>query len=570
MAFIGIDLGTTTSEVAVYRDGAPHILSDLRGNAIVDSKVGIDPADRKLKVGNIVSDFVERDPENGVSEIKRQMGEDVSTELSGEDYSPPELSSMILTHLKESAEEQLGEEVEQCVITVPANFPDPARRATRQAGEIAGMTVERIINEPTAAALSYGYDKDVDGEHVMVYDLGGGTFDVSIVEQMGPVLDVKASSGDPHLGGKDFDRALLDHVLGRLQAEHGVDSIEKGTGAWHTLLGKCEAAKKTLSARQQASVDYTLTESVDIARSAFEDLIAPMVDETEDAIEHALDAASLGKSDIDRVILVGGSTRIPYVQELVERVMGQPPQSGVDPDKAVALGAAAQTAIIEGTSEQIIMDVSAQSFGTAVADPQTGRMGLYDEIIPTNGEHQKEYSKEYSTLYENQETVEFRVYQREPMTDAERAEVEGEPNDGYTRLAEREVDMPPGPPGQKIEATYKYTPDGTIDIQLYVPSTDEKIAFQTRAEVDEEQIERSREKVGNVESTWQESKYLDDVEALMDAARRELESGDLSADKEQDIEALLRDLKEALAAEEEPDVRRLEEELTDLLFELDL
>jgi molecular chaperone DnaK len=568
MAFLGIDLGTTTSEVAVYRDGVPQILNDVRGNAIVDSKVGIDPADRKLKVGNIVSDFVEDDPDNGVAEIKRQMGDDVTIELGGEVYSPAELSSMILTHLKESAEERLDEEVDRCVITVPANFPDPARRATRQAGEIAGMTVERIINEPTAAALAYGDDQDVDGEHVMVYDLGGGTFDVSIVEQMGPVLDVKASAGDPHLGGKDFDRALLNHVRERLADEHGVDDdIEEGTGAWHALLRKCEAAKKTLSARPRATVDYTFTESADIERSTFEELIAPMVDETEAAIEQALDEAGLDKPEIDRVILVGGSTRIPYVQQLVERVMGQAPRSGVDPDKAVALGAAAQTAIIEGTSDQIIMDVSAQSFGTAIVDARTGQTGVYDEIIPTNGKYQKEYTETYGTLYENQRTIEFRVYQRESMTDAERAEVDGEPNDGFTRLAKREVDMPPGPPGQELEATYKYTPDGTIDIQLYVPRTDEEVSFQTRAELDEAEIEASREKVAQA---WQESEYLDDVEALMDAARRELEGGDLSADKEQEVEGLLRDLKKALAAEEESEIQRLEDELTDLLFELDL
>jgi len=534
----------------------------------VDSKVGIDPADRKLKVGNIVSDFVEDDPDNGVAEIKRQMGDDVTIELGSEVYSPAELSSMILTHLKESAEERLDEEVDRCVITVPANFPDPARRATRQAGEIAGMTVERIINEPTAAALAYGDDQDVDGEHVMVYDLGGGTFDVSIVEQMGPVLDVKASAGDPHLGGKDFDRALLNHVRERLADEHGVDDdIEEGTGAWHALLRKCEAAKKTLSARPRATVDYTFTESADIERSTFEELIAPMVDETEAAIEQALDEAGLDKPEIDRVILVGGSTRIPYVQQLVERVMGQAPQSGVDPDKAVALGAAAQTAIIEGTSDQIIMDVSAQSFGTAIVDARTGQTGVYDEIIPTNGKYQKEYTETYGTLYENQRTIEFRVYQRESMTDAERAEVDGQPNDGFTRLAKREVDMPPGPPGQELEATYKYTPDGTIDIQLYVPRTDEEVSFQTRAELDEAEIEASREKVAQA---WQESEYLDDVEALMDAARRELEGGDLSADKEQEVEGLLRDLKKALAAEEESEIQRLEDELTDLLFELDL
>lgn len=567
MAFIGIDLGTTTSEVAVFQDEAPRILKDMHGNAVIDSKVGIDPGDRKLKVGPRVGSFLEQDPDNGVKEIKRKMGEDVTIELGGEEYSPAELSSMILTHLKEAAEERLGEEVERCVITVPANFPDPARRATRQAGEIAGMTVERIVNEPTAAALAYGYDEDVEGEHVMVYDLGGGTFDVSIVEQMGPVLDVKASSGDPHLGGKDFDRALLGHVQERLSEEHGVESIPEGTTAWHTLLRKCEDAKKALSAQSQAKVDYTLTEGVTVERSTFEDLIAPMVDDTEAAIQQALDEAGLGTGDIDRVILVGGSTRIPYVQQLVERVMGQPPQSRVDPDKAVALGAAAQTAIIEGTSDQVIMDVSAQSFGTAVVDGRTGQTGVYDEIIPTNGKYQKEYSETYGTLYENQETIEFRVYQRESMTDAERAEIEGEPNDGFTLLAKRAVEMPPGPPGQKLEATYKYTQDGTIDIQLVVPKTGEEVAFQTRAEVDEAEIQASKAKV---EQAWKESEYLDDVEALMDAAERELEKGELSAQKEQEVEGLLQNLKEALAAEEESEIRRLEEDLTDLLFKLDL
>ncbi|MCS4056825.1 Hsp70 family protein [Salinibacter ruber] len=567
MAFIGIDLGTTTSEIAIFRDGTPSVLEDMQGNEIIDSKVGIDPSDRKLKVGPLVSDFVERSPESGVTEIKRKMGENVAIELGGDSYSPAELSSMILTHLKESAEERLDETVDRCVITVPANFPDPARRATRQAGEIAGMTVERIVNEPTAAALAYGHGEDAGGEHVMVYDLGGGTFDVSIVEQMGPVLDVKASSGDPNLGGKDFDRALLDHVKEQLSKKHGVEDIPDGTTAWHTLRRKCEEAKKTLSSQSQAKIDYTLTESVTVERQTFEEIIAPMVEGTEAAIKQALGEAELKAEDISRVILVGGSTRIPYVQRLVERVMGQTPKSDVDPDRAVALGAAAQAAIVKGESDQVIMDVSAQSFGTAIADARTGQMGIYDEIIPTNGKHQKEYSETYATIHEDQESVKFRVYQCEPMTDAERAEIEGEPNEGFTLLAEQEVGMPPGPPGQKLEATYKYTQDGTIDIQLFVPSTGEELSFQTRAELDEEEITASREKVSKA---WKDSEYLGDVEALMEAAERELGKEELSEQKKQEVEELLEKLKGALAREEETEIRRLEEELTDLLFELGL
>jgi len=267
------------------------------------------------------------------------------------------------------------------------------------------------------------------------------------------------------------------------------------------------------------------------------------------------------------VILVGGSTRIPYVQRLVERVMGQAPQSSVDPDKAVALGAAAQAAIIEGTSDQVIMDVSAQSFGTAVVEAQTGREGLYDVIIPTNGKYQKEYTETYQTIFENQETIDFRVYQRESMSSADRAEVDGEPNDGFTLLGKREVEVPPGPAGQNVEATYKYTQDGTIDIRIHFPRTGEEVSFQTRAEVDEAEIQASRAKV---EQAWKESEYLDDVEALMEAAERELEKGELSAQKEQDVEGLLQNLKEALAADEEAEIRRLEDRLTDVLFELDL
>ena len=569
MAFIGIDLGTTTSEVAVYRDGAPHILKDVRGTAVVDSLVGIDPDDRHLKVGTRVQYFLERDPENSAKEIKRHMHErDWTIELGGEQHSPSEISSMILKHLKEGAEKRLDEKVERCVITIPANFPDPARRATRQAGEIAGMEVERIINEPTAAALAYGHREMIEDENIMIYDLGGGTFDVSIVEQVGPVLDVKASSGDRRLGGADFDRALLNHVIERLEAEHGVEGPAEETGAWYNLLHKCEEAKKVLSSQQQASVEYRgLTNTVDIHRSTFEDLITPMVEETAASIKHALDEADLNQSDIDRTILVGGSTRIPYVQRLVERVMDQIPRSAIDPDKAVALGAANQAAIIDGRTDGIIMDLCAQSFGTAVVDARTGQKGRYDVIIPENGEYQKEYTETYRTIAENQEVIDFRVYQRDPDIDSERAEVEGEPNEGFTLIGKQEIEVPQGPAGQKVEATYKYTLDGILDIQLNFPRTGEKREFRTRAEVDEAEIQASKAKV---EQAWKESEYLDDVEALMDAAERELEKGELSDQKEQDVEGLLQNLKEALAADEEAKIRRLEDRLTDVLFELDL
>jgi molecular chaperone DnaK len=350
MAFIGIDLGTTTSEAAYYDGDSPIVLKDTRGNEIVDSYFGLEKKSKTPQVGESVKSTFHSDPDLAVEQIKRKMGEDTDVQVGDQKFSPEEVSAQILTHLKKSAEEQLDEEVDRCVITVPANFADPARRATRQAGEIAGMTVERIVNEPTAAALAYGHAEGIEEEHIMVYDLGGGTFDVSIVEYMDDVLDVAASSGDPHLGGKDFDEALRAHVAERFEDQTGV-AVEEGTGNYYRLLHACEAAKKELSFNRKTTVnipffavqDGTPVDlNVAVRRSTFEDMIRPMIDRTEEAIEKALSDAELARRDIDRIVLVGGSTRIPYVQMFVEEVMGRKPLKHIDPDKAVALGAAVQ------------------------------------------------------------------------------------------------------------------------------------------------------------------------------------------------------------------------------------
>jgi len=582
MAFIGIDLGTTTSEAAVFEEGdGPRILKDVRGNEIVDSYFGIDPKTNKPAVGEKVKSIFQSKNDLAVDQIKRQMGEEVqipfgSEEIESQRLSPEEISAHILRHLKRSAEDQLNEDVDRCVITVPANFPDRARRATEQAGEIAGMTVERIVNEPTAAALAYGYDEEVEQEHVMVYDLGGGTFDVSIVKHMGDVLDVEASSGDPKLGGKDFDEALLWHVAEEFENEHGI-SIEPESGNYYRLLFECEEAKKEMSFNRRTSVHipfFTVKDGepvdldVEVSRSTFEDLIGDKIDATEESIEKALEDAELSRSDVDRIILVGGSTRIPYVQQHVEKVIGQTPRKKIDPDKAVALGAAVQSAIIDGKTDQVIMDVCPFSLGTAAMEMLQGgvRPGRYTEIIPSNSKVLREHKKTFRTIHGDQEAIDFRVYQRENTSDSKQAEIDGEPNveEGFKPVTDKEIEIPQLGEPQEIEATYVYNPDGMLDITIAFPEAGEEVSFQAHAGLDEEQIEQSRQKL---ERAWKESEYFEDVEALLEAAEDELESG-MEPEKEEQLRSLLEDIKHALAANDGERVEALEEEITDVLFEL--
>lgn len=582
MAFIGIDLGTTTSEAAVFeeRDG-PRILKDERGNEIVDSYFGIDSKTNKPAVGGKVKSIFQSNPDLAVEQIKRRMGDDIkipfgSEEIESQNLSPEEISAHILRHLKRSAESQLDEEVDRCVITVPANFPDPARRATQQAGEIAGMTVKRIINEPTAAALAYGHDEGIEEEYVMVYDLGGGTFDVSIVKHMDDVLDVEASSGDMELGGKDFDEVLLWHVAEKFEEEHGI-AIEPESGNYYRLLFECEKAKKELSFNRRTSVQlpfFTVKDGspidldVEVTRSTFEGLISDKVDNTKQSIDKALEDADLSSTDIDRVILIGGSTRIPYVQDHVEEVVGQSPKKRVDPDKAVALGAAVQSAIIDQKDGTIIMDVCPLSLGTAAIHMQQGsvRPGRYTEIIKPNSDVLKPHKKTFETVHEDQEAINFRVYQRDNKSGSKQAEIDGEPNEeeGFHRLMDKEIELPRTGVRQKLEVKYVFNPDGMLDITVSFPDSGEKAQFQAYPGLDEEQVEKSREKI---ERAWKESDYFEDVEALLQAAEDELESG-MEPEKEETLRSLIKDLKHALAANDGDRVEALEEEITDVLFEL--
>lgn len=574
MAFVGIDLGTTTSEVAIFQNGKIRVLHDARGNEIIDSYFGVDNKTRQQQVGKRVKDIFMAYPELCVEQVKRQMGKDIEIKVADQYLRPEEISAHILVYLKKAAENVLDEAVDRAVITVPANFPDTARTATKQAGEIAGFKVERIINEPTAAALAYGHSEGMDEEIVMVYDLGGGTFDVSIVEYVGNVLDVQASAGDPHLGGKDFDKALLDHVASRFAEENGLE-IEPDSGPYYRLLFACEQAKKELSFNHSVAVHIPffmvkngqpVTLDVEVSRAQFERLIAPMVDRTEQSIRKTLKAAEVSEQDISRILLIGGSTRIPYVKQLVERVMGRKPVQDIDPDRAVAMGAAAQAAIIDGASKQIIMDVCPLSLGTSVVVNMGSAMvpGVYSEIIPANEKQLKSKTEEYSTIYENQSSINFRVYQRSSESESKWAEVEGRPNDedGYTLLRSKEIQVPPGPAGQKVTVTYTYNLNGIIDIVIEVGGT--KTTFDAESKLNEQQITASRAKI---ESMWQASEHYEEVRALLHAAEKEMDKG-MDTDAEVELRRLIDKMKVALARNDADQVKQLEEEITDLLFNI--
>ncbi len=421
-AIIGIDLGTTYSAAAIVRDGVPVIIphGDER---IMPSVVSVTPQDGVL-VGTPARNQYVLYPERTARSIKRSMGQDVTVTLGERAYTPQEVSALILRELKRVAEAELGEPVERAVITVPAYFSDAARQATREAGEIAGFSVERIINEPTAAALAYGLDRAGERQLVAVYDLGGGTFDVSIIELDAGVVEVRASHGDTHLGGDDFDEALVTFLADHFQQEYGVDP-RGDRRALARLTRAAEAAKIDLSSRPFARVreEYLLTEGgrplhldVEVARADFEGLISDLLEGTLRSLDAALSGAGVTAADLDHILFVGGSTRIPLVGQMVYAHTGIEPETAINPDEAVALGAAVQAAIIAGEPlDAILVDVTPHSLGIAVADWQFGMLvpDLYSVLIERNTTIPTTRSEVYTALTPDQTAIEIKIYQGE-------------------------------------------------------------------------------------------------------------------------------------------------------------
>jgi molecular chaperone DnaK len=418
---VGIDLGTTNSEVAIVRDGKPWVFAE-DGDPILPSFVGLSN-DGRLLVGKAARNQWVLAPERTIKSIKRKMGQDVKVQLGDQDYRPQEISAMILRTLRDRAARELGNAVNKAVITVPAYFNDAQRQATREAGELAGLEVVRILNEPTAASLTYD-PRQRELHRIMVYDLGGGTFDVSIVQAQEGVVEVLASHGDTQLGGDDFDELLLKHIADRFQKEHGID-LRANLVAKSRLLRSAEAAKRQLSYHPFAKIEEefiaekegrALHLSLEISRDEYESMIRPLIDKTMDCVQHALEDSHLTGSAIDKVVLVGGSTRTPLVNRLLEERLHQNPHQEVDPDLCVAMGAAVQAAIISGTDVgAVLVDITPHSLGIKCLDILHDFDFPYKfaPIIQRNTPLPASRSEVFYTVHDDQAKVDVDVFQGE-------------------------------------------------------------------------------------------------------------------------------------------------------------
>jgi molecular chaperone DnaK len=580
---IGIDLGTTFSATGLVREGVPDILpyGDQR---IMPSVVGFTPQG-ELLVGTPARNQYVVYPELTVKSIKRQMGQDVRISLGERSYTPQEISGIILREIKRMAEKQLGETVDRAVITVPAYFSDSARQATYEAGEIAGFAVERIINEPTAAALAYGLNRVDERQFVAVYDLGGGTFDVSIIEMDEGIVEVRSSHGDTQLGGDDFDEALAQNLAERFLDEHGVD-IRDDRRAMARLLRAAESAKIRLSSEPFVNIreEYLVTHEgkplhldIELSRTEFENLISDMLEGTLQSFDAALSDADIEVQDLNRILFVGGSTRIPLVWQMIHDHTGIEPDTTINPDEAVAVGAAVQAAIIAGEEiDAILVDVTPHSLGIEVADMQFGRLvpDRYSVIIHRNTTIPTSRSEVYSALYVDQDAIEIKIYQGEHPV-ASRNTLLGKFL--FDKLKAEKAGIPP-----RVTVQFDFDVNG----MLHVSATDRgsgKKANMTvkaaRAKLTPAEIEQTRADLEDLElvshnghdKEWDESVTVidsasEETFALLSRAKRVAEraSGDTEVLKE-----AISDLEEAIEHGDEDEIEACSEELLDVLYDFD-
>ena len=566
---IGIDLGTTFSGASVVREGRPVILPNKQ-ERIMPSVVGLSPQGEWLVGTPALNQWVLA-PEATVRSIKRDMGTDRIVTLGEHTFTPQEISAFILRELKRVAEVNLGQPIKRAVITVPAYFPDAARQATKDAGQIAGLDVMRIINEPTAAALAYGLDREED-QVVLVYDLGGGTFDVSLVELVGGVVEVRASHGNTRLGGDDFDALLADHLRQAFEKQHGVD-LRNDRRAMARLTRAAEKAKIVLSSRPFAWVreEYLMEKQgkplhleLEVSRHEFEKMIENLLGSTRTSIQQALADAKMTIKDLDKVLLVGGSTYIPAVWELAANATGLDPRQEVHPSEAVALGAGIQAAIIAGQPiEAILVDVTPHSLGIEVAE-WTWRGFVndrYNTIIYRNTTIPVTKERVYSTLYPDQDTVHLKVYQGEHPI-ASKNTLLGD----FTF-----TDLKPEQKGELARVTVEFSLD--VNGILHVKASDRGSGQETGIEVaaskerlTQEQISQAQERLAEAAPTL----VLDEGnQAMVDRARELLQSGELEPEDSQDLTEALTMIDEACRLGDEDELDNWMDELTDLLYELE-
>ena len=528
---IGIDLGTTNSAVSVLEGGEAKIIPNPEGNRTTPSVVAF--KNGEIQVGEVAKRQAVTNPST-VSSIKRHMGDgSYKVHMDGKDYTPQEISAMILQYLKSYAEDYLGEKVDKAVITVPAYFNDAQRQATKDAGKIAGLEVERIVNEPTAAALAYGLDKTDKEEKVLVFDLGGGTFDVSILELGDGVFDVLSTSGDNHLGGDDFDQKIMDYLVAEFKKEHGVD-LSKDNMALQRLKDAAEKAKKDLSGVSTtqislpfitASAEGPLHLELTLTRAKFEELTHDLVERTKQPVRQALKDAGLSQSDIDEVILVGGSTRIPAVVEAVRKETGKEPNKSVNPDEVVAMGAAIQGGVISGDVKDIVLlDVTPLSLGIETMG------GVFTKLIDRNTTIPTSKSQVFSTAADNQPAVDVHVLQGERQMAADNKTL------GRFQL----TDIPPAPRGiPQIEVTFDIDKNGIVNVSAKDLGTgkEQTITIKSSSGLTDEEIDR----------------MVKDAEANAEADKKRREEADLRNEVDQLVfqtDKVLADLKDKVSEEE--------------------